>query len=81
MDKSSNGRHRMSGNRAGNIYVVISGILFLYLFRGHILVLHRSYDNLFTAESPRAQSEFSFSFAAETPANENHHAFGKLGAF
>jgi len=28
-----------------------------------------------------AQSEFSFSFSAETPANENHHAFGNLIAF
>jgi len=28
--------------------------------------------------SQRAQSDFSFSFAVETPANENHHAFGNL---
>jgi len=46
----------------------------------HLSVLS-PYYNLFTAESQRAQSEFSFSFAAETPANENHHAFGKLRAF
>jgi hypothetical protein len=34
--------------------------------RGHILVFHYPYDHLFTAESQRAQSEISFSFAAET---------------
>jgi hypothetical protein len=49
--------------------------------RGYILVPDRSYDNLFTAESQRAQSEISFSFAAETPENENNHASGNLGAF
>jgi len=32
-------------------------------------------------KAQRAQSECSFSFAAETPANENHHAFGNLRAF
>jgi hypothetical protein len=38
----------------------------MYFFREHVLVFHCPYDNLFTAESQRAQSEFSFSFAAET---------------
>jgi hypothetical protein len=52
-----------------------------YLFRGHILVFQSPYDNVFTAESQSAQSEFSFSFTAERPANENHHAFGNLSAF
>jgi hypothetical protein len=52
-----------------------------YLYREQIVGFHRTYDNLFTAESLRAQSEFSFSFAAETPANENNHAFGNLSAF
>ena len=36
---------------------------------------------LFTAEAQRAQSKLFFSFAAETPANENHHAFGNLTVF
>jgi hypothetical protein len=49
--------------------------------QGCILVFHRPYNFLFTAKSQRAQRKFSFSFAAETPANENHHAFGKLIAF
>jgi hypothetical protein len=44
-------------------------------------VIHCLQNNLFTAESQRAQSEFSFSFAAETPANENPHAFGYLSTF
>jgi hypothetical protein len=33
---------------------------------------------LFTAESQRAESGFYFPFAAETPANENQDASGKL---
>jgi hypothetical protein len=48
----------------------------------HILaVFQHSYDIFFTAKSQRAQSEFYFSFAAETPANENHHAFGNLSTY
>jgi hypothetical protein len=40
----------------------------MHLLRGYILVFHRPYNNLFTAEAQRAQREreFSFSFAAET---------------
>jgi hypothetical protein len=53
----------------------------MYFFREHVLVFHCPYDNLFTAESQRAQSEFSFSFAAETPENERQHAFGNLSVF
>jgi hypothetical protein len=37
--------------------------------------------HIFTAETQRTQSELFFSFAAETPANENPHAFGNLRTF
>jgi len=33
-------------------------------------------SKIFTAEAQRTQREFIFSFAAETPANENQHASG-----
>jgi hypothetical protein len=38
----------------------------LYLFRERIVESNYPYNILFTAEAQRAQSELSFSFAAET---------------
>jgi hypothetical protein len=42
------------------------------------VIFDDQFDNVFTAES---QSDFSFSFAAETPANANHHAFGNVNLY
>jgi hypothetical protein len=46
-----------------------------------MLNFHCPINKIFTAEAQRAQRKSSFSFADETPANKNHHAFGNLDAY